>query len=582
MRKVIALMWIALLIGALAVTPGKVKAEDTNWWVKYLEAGDTCINALTIAPNGDIIVAGETDSFGAGATDAWVLRLDANGNVIWQKTYGGSSWDYANAVAITENGDIIVAGKTDSFGAGEGDVWVLRLDANGNVIWQKTYGGKYGGKYDDWAKAVAIAPNGDIIVAGTRLLRLSPRGELKWAVKLEGSDIKILPDGTAVLVGLVGGFIARFNIDKVPQYSGWVRWDEVSLEVHDTNAQVQSTDAKVKDSNAEIQDTNAEVQDTSAEVKTLWTYTPPKTSSSSSSTPVQTPTQTSSTSSTITQTETSTGYMIGSETIPGFQPSQEYLKNVSAYAIQKAEELITNLTSMGYQVLYAEKYLNEAKNAYNNGDYKTAKELALKAWITALKEWQIQYEAEILKKAGIDPSQALQEYQNGDLDGAINELNSLASDLNGEYAKLFNSVKSTFDTIQFYWKSGIRLWNYVGDLYSSNEKFKDGELEVAKNLADKALNTVRDIGNMARSLLKQLVSLGRSVFSNGRNPKAQELFEHAMSLFEQGKFEQAKKVIVQVEEIITVTTTQKKHGICGPGIIVLIALVPLLRRLKHR
>ena len=80
----------------------------------------------------------------------------------WAKTYSGSDYNEAEAVAIAPNGDIIVAGRTESFGAGKDDFWVLRLDENGNVKWQKTYGGSY----DDRAFAVAIAPNGDIIVTG--------------------------------------------------------------------------------------------------------------------------------------------------------------------------------------------------------------------------------------------------------------------------------------------------------------------------------------------------------------------------------------------------------------------------------
>ncbi|WP_054840692.1 hypothetical protein [Thermococcus peptonophilus] len=78
-----------------------------------------------------------------------------DGNVIWQKTYGGNSEDEANAVAVTNSGgDIIVAGYTYSFGAGRSDVWVLRLDGNGNIVWQKTYGGNL----RDRANVVAMAP----------------------------------------------------------------------------------------------------------------------------------------------------------------------------------------------------------------------------------------------------------------------------------------------------------------------------------------------------------------------------------------------------------------------------------------
>jgi len=59
----------------------------------------------------------------------------------WSKLYGGSGWDYAHAVIETSSGDIIVAGKTNSFGAGKDDILILRRDAEGNIKWQKTYGG---------------------------------------------------------------------------------------------------------------------------------------------------------------------------------------------------------------------------------------------------------------------------------------------------------------------------------------------------------------------------------------------------------------------------------------------------------
>ena len=276
--KALAALFVltGLLLAPLLSAPG-VKAEDTNWWVKSVSSGR--INAVTVAPNGDIIVAGDTDSFGAGGSDVWILRLDANGNVKWQKTYGRGNWDVAYAVAIAPNGDIIVAGVTNSFGAGNSDVWVLRLDANGNVKWQKTYGGSK----SDKAFAVAIAPNGNVIVGGTDLLTLDPEGNLKWVKDVSAYDIKILPDGTAVFDRW--GDVGRININQVPKYSGWWSWENVSLEVQDTNAQVSDTNAVVKNSNAQIQNTNAEVHDTNVKLETIWTYTSPEGTLKISSTP---------------------------------------------------------------------------------------------------------------------------------------------------------------------------------------------------------------------------------------------------------------------------------------------------------
>lgn len=65
-------------------------------------------------------------------SDVWVLRLDANGNVKWQKTFGGSGSDGAYAVSIAPEGGVIVAGWTMSFGAGRGDAWILRLPVGGS------------------------------------------------------------------------------------------------------------------------------------------------------------------------------------------------------------------------------------------------------------------------------------------------------------------------------------------------------------------------------------------------------------------------------------------------------------------
>src|SRR2546422_11724697 len=83
--------------------------------------------------DGGFIVAGFTTSFGAGSADAWLLKLDSSGSIVWQKTYGGTGDDEAFSVRQTSDGGFIVAGVTFSFGAGGPDAWVLRLDGSGTV-----------------------------------------------------------------------------------------------------------------------------------------------------------------------------------------------------------------------------------------------------------------------------------------------------------------------------------------------------------------------------------------------------------------------------------------------------------------
>ena len=83
--------------------------------------------------DGGYIVAGYTDSFGAGLSEVFLLKTDALGNLQWAKTFGGSSGDVAYSVQQTIDGGYIVAGRTSSFGAGSYDAFLLKTDANGNI-----------------------------------------------------------------------------------------------------------------------------------------------------------------------------------------------------------------------------------------------------------------------------------------------------------------------------------------------------------------------------------------------------------------------------------------------------------------
>jgi hypothetical protein len=123
--------------------------EDVSWSIQQTS-------------DGGYIVAGDTRSFGAGGWDIWVLKLDQNGNIQWQKTYGGRSDDSASSIQQTSDGGYIVAGDTMSFGAGDLDIWVLKLDQNGNIQWQKTYGGRNG----EFASSIQQTSDGGYIVAG--------------------------------------------------------------------------------------------------------------------------------------------------------------------------------------------------------------------------------------------------------------------------------------------------------------------------------------------------------------------------------------------------------------------------------
>jgi uncharacterized delta-60 repeat protein len=154
-----------------------------QWQKTYGGENDDEARSIQQTSDGGYILAGRTRSFGAGLDDFWVLKLDASGDVVWQKTYGGKKWDEASSIQQTSDGGYIVAGRTRSFGAG-GDFWVLKLDASGNVQWQKTYGGED----DDEAFSIQQTSDGGYIVAGDTssfgaggdfwVLKLTPSGDV--------------------------------------------------------------------------------------------------------------------------------------------------------------------------------------------------------------------------------------------------------------------------------------------------------------------------------------------------------------------------------------------------------------------
>jgi murein DD-endopeptidase MepM/ murein hydrolase activator NlpD len=99
------------------------------------------VSAISRDSNGNLYLAGTTSSFGAGGQDVLLLKYDSSGNLLWEKTWGGSSDEYATAVAVDSAGNILVTGGTDSFGAGWFDVFLLKFDDSGNLLWSNTWGG---------------------------------------------------------------------------------------------------------------------------------------------------------------------------------------------------------------------------------------------------------------------------------------------------------------------------------------------------------------------------------------------------------------------------------------------------------
>jgi hypothetical protein len=116
----------------------KLDSGGNVLWTKTIGgSSDDGARSIIQSSDGGYAVAGRTRSFGAGNADFYVVKLDSGGNVQWTKTIGGSSEDEAYSIIQSSDGGYAVAGFTGSFGAGYGDMYVVKMDANGNVCFSK-------------------------------------------------------------------------------------------------------------------------------------------------------------------------------------------------------------------------------------------------------------------------------------------------------------------------------------------------------------------------------------------------------------------------------------------------------------
>ncbi|MFW9818150.1 MAG: SBBP repeat-containing protein [Candidatus Thorarchaeota archaeon] len=113
-----------------------------NYWVKFWGGSSTDYGyGITLDLDSNIFVVGKTTSFGEGGNDIVLLKFSNNGELLWNRTWGGTSSDYGRAIASDSEGNIYVAGTTYSFGAGNTDMVLIKYDNSGNYIWNKTWGG---------------------------------------------------------------------------------------------------------------------------------------------------------------------------------------------------------------------------------------------------------------------------------------------------------------------------------------------------------------------------------------------------------------------------------------------------------
>lgn len=184
---------------------------DTLWTKTYGGTGDDLAWSIAAVPEGGFIISGRTSSSGAGSWDVWLIRIDADGNMIWNRTYGGSGWDSGLEVQCTTDGGFIVGGYTMSSGAGQTDYYMLKIDASGNLTWSRTYGGS---NYDNGTSVLQVPDGGYLLGGYTKsfgdtngdfwIVRTDANGDSLWSQIYGGSEIEEL---NGMDLTLDGGYI---------------------------------------------------------------------------------------------------------------------------------------------------------------------------------------------------------------------------------------------------------------------------------------------------------------------------------------------------------------------------------------
>lgn len=141
-------------------------------WTKTIGgAGDEVAHAVAAASDGTFLIVGSTTSLGAGATDAYLVKIDHQGNVLWERTFGGTENDYGYDLAPTSDGGCIMSGDTRSYGSGNRRALLVRVDAAGNTLWQRQFG------INATCAALVLTRDGGCIVTGYgKLKRVNTSG----------------------------------------------------------------------------------------------------------------------------------------------------------------------------------------------------------------------------------------------------------------------------------------------------------------------------------------------------------------------------------------------------------------------
>lgn len=206
---------------------------DTLWTKAVGKSNIDVGNSIIETTDGGFILTGKTGGVAAvTGYDIVLIKMDDEGNILWSKTYGGTNHEYAESVEQTTDGGYIIAGYGSSFGSGNWDVFLIKTNDSGNIIWSKTYGSQY----PDYGYSVKQTLDEGYIIVGVTagenswnayLIKTDQLGNVSWsktydgAQSLYGNSVQQMTDGGYIIAGDVylGALLIRTTETGVPLWT---------------------------------------------------------------------------------------------------------------------------------------------------------------------------------------------------------------------------------------------------------------------------------------------------------------------------------------------------------------------------
>ncbi len=192
-------------------TSPETTSNLVNTWARIFEGPDYgAFFDIILTPDGNAFAVGTTNHlhFPPYSGDALFMKLTLDGDVLWEKTWGGEGYEQAWAVTLAEDGGHYVFGETDSYGAGDRDFFLLKITEDGNEEWYRTYGYAY----REWPYGMLQLSNGDLLLYGFTesvtsrernqyVLRVGKDGSVIWEYTVESPEEELVLDALEAAEG---------------------------------------------------------------------------------------------------------------------------------------------------------------------------------------------------------------------------------------------------------------------------------------------------------------------------------------------------------------------------------------------